>query len=239
MTRRDGNWDDKRMRVSFRHALRRRVRAEAVGFCDAVLSRTSELLMTLHHRLRAVRIALALTALGTATTASSAQQPVSGPVFRNGMAQLVPAFQDSSSWIRQDLWVETDFDTDHDGKHDRVHVDVTRPRQTETDGLKLAVLYGSSPYFAGTARGQVNWNVEQELGATPVQRGKMNNPPYNAARTRISTALVNEWVPRGFAVVHSEASGTGRSQGCPTVGDYPERAPMKFVVDWLNRRLPA
>ena len=183
-----------------------------------------------------IRIALALTAFGTATTASRAQNPVSGPVFRNGMAQLVPAFQDSSLWIRQDLWVETDFDTDHDGKHDRVHVDVTRPRQTETDGLKLAVLYGSSPYFAGTARGQVNWNVEQELGATPVQRGKMNNPPYNATRTRISNALVNEWVPRGFAVVHSEASGTGRSQGCPTVGDYPERAPMKFVIDWLNGR---
>ncbi len=157
-------------------------------------------------------------------------------MFVNGMAQVVPAFQDSSTWIRQELWVATDFDSDHDGNPDRIHVDVTRPRQTDTEGLKVPVLYGASPYYAGTARGQVNWNVQQELGATPEARGRMNNPAFNGTRSRISNVLVNEWVPRGFAVVHSEAPGSGRSQGCPTVGDYPERAPMKFVVDWLNGR---
>ena len=158
------------------------------------------------------------------------------PVFANGMAQVVPAFQDSSAWIRQELWVETNFDSDRDGRNDRVHVDVTRPRQTETEGLKVSILYGSSPYYAGTARDQVNWNVNVELGAPPEPRGRMTPPPYEPNRTRISNALVNEWVPRGFAVVHSEAPGSGRSQGCPTVGDDPERLPMKFVVDWLNGR---
>jgi X-Pro dipeptidyl-peptidase len=64
----------------------------------------------------------------------------------------------------------------------------------------------------------------------------MLGPVYRADRTRISNALVNTWVPRGFAVVHSEATGTGRSAGCPTVGDYPERMAMKFVIDWLNGR---
>ncbi|MES2524601.1 MAG: Xaa-Pro dipeptidyl-peptidase [Gemmatimonadota bacterium] len=162
--------------------------------------------------------------------------PRAAPVFVNGMAQTVPAFRDSLTWIRQDLWVQTDFDSDRDGKPDRVHVDVTRPGQTESEGLKVSVLYGSSPYFAGTARGQVNWDVNQELGAPPVPRGKMNAPAYQAGRRRISNALVNDWVPRGFAVVHSSASGTGLSQGCPTVGDYPERAAMKFVIDWLNGR---
>src|SRR5262245_11091086 len=68
------------------------------------------------------------------------------PVFMNGMAQVVPAFSDTAQWIRQELWVETNFDSDHDGKPDRVHVDVTRPRQTETEGLKVPILYGSSPY---------------------------------------------------------------------------------------------
>ena len=29
----------------------------------------------------------------------------------NGQAQVVPAFQDSTTWIREELWVETDFDT--------------------------------------------------------------------------------------------------------------------------------
>ncbi len=172
----------------------------------------------------------------THRSAAAQGAPPAKPTFVNGMAQIVPAFQDSSTWIRQDLWVETNFDSDHDGKPDRVHVDVTRPRQTETEGLKVAVVYGSSPYYAGTARGQVNWNVQQELNATPEPRGAMTAPPYLANRTRISNALVNEWVPRGFAVVHSEAPGTGRSEGCPTVGDAPERMPMKFVVDWLNGR---
>ena len=181
---------------------------------------------------RAAAIAIALLAARVA-----AQSPAKAtPTFTNGMAQIVPAFTDSSQWIRQELWVETNFDSDRDGKPDRVHVDVTRPRQTDTEGLKVSILYGSSPYFAGTARGQVNWDVQQELNDQPKPRGVMANPPYRADRSRISNALVNEWVPRGFAVVHSEAPGTGRSQGCPTVGDTPERMPMKFVVDWLNGR---
>jgi X-Pro dipeptidyl-peptidase len=168
---------------------------------------------------------------------ATAQAPTrSAPVFVNGMAQPVPAFQDSSAWIRQELWVETNFDSDRDGRPDRVHVDVTRPRQTETEGLKVAIMYGSSPYYAGTARDQVNWDVNVELNTEPQPRGKMTSPVYQAHRPRISNALVNEWVPRGFAVVHSEAPGSGRSQGCPTVGDDPERLPMKFVVDWLNGR---
>lgn len=157
------------------------------------------------------------------------------PVFENGMAQVVPAFRDTSTWIREHLWVETDFDTDRDGRNDRVFVNVTRPAQTDS-GLRVPVIYQSSPYFAGTARIFVGWDVRHELGAAPPPRGPMPGAPYRPGRTRISNALVGAWVPRGFAVVHSEASGTGRSQGCPTIGDYPERAPMKFVIEWLNGR---
>ncbi len=167
---------------------------------------------------------------------AAAAAPKPGPVFVNGTAQIVPAFQDSTRWIRQHLWVETDFDTDHDGKKDRVFVDVTRPGQTESDGLKVSIVYGSSPYYAGTARVDPNWDVKQELDAESPPREPATSPPYRADRIRISNALVNQWVPRGFAVVHSEASGTGQSQGCPTVGDYPERMAMKFVIDWLNGR---
>lgn len=165
-----------------------------------------------------------------------AQASGAGPIFVNGMAQVVPVFADSTQWIRQDLWVETDFDSDQDGHRDRVHVDVTRPRQTETEGLKVPVVYGSSPYYAGVARTNVFWNVRQELGQPSPPRGQMFAATYDSTRTRISNSLVRTWVPRGFAVVHSEAPGTGRSQGCATVGDTPERTAMRFVVDWLNGR---
>ncbi len=189
-------------------------------------------------RLRLLAASIAVLTLWTSDgfAQPSAAARGAAPVFANGMAQVVPAFQDSSSWIRYDLWVETDFDSDRDGRNDRVHVDVTRPGQTETDGLKVSVLYGSSPYFAGTSRDDSNWDVKQELGAPSPKRRPLAAPAHQPNRHRISNALVNEWVPRGFAVVHSSATGTGLSQGCATVGDYPERAPMKFVVDWLNGR---
>lgn len=151
------------------------------------------------------------------------------------MAQVVPSFQDTSRWIRHNLWVETDVDSDRDGRNDRVHVAVTRQAQTDS-GLKVPVIYASSPYFAGVARTFAFWDVKQELGAESPARGPMSGAIYQAQRTRISNSLVNTWVPRGFAVVHSETTGTGRSQGCPTIGDYAERAPMKVVIDWLNGR---
>lgn len=176
-------------------------------------------------------------ALASAFVPAGAQPAASArPVIAGGMAQVVPAFSDSAQWIRHNLWVETDFDTDGDGRPDRVHVAVTRPRQTETGQLRVPVIYGSSPYYAGVARTFAFWDPKQELGAESPPRGEMLGPAYDAARTRISNSLVSAWVPRGFAVVHSEASGTGRSQGCPTIGDYPERMAMKFVIDWLNGR---
>src|SRR5665213_3327205 len=88
------------------------------------------------------RCAALCTALVLSGNLAFAQSgPKAAPVFVNGMAQVVPAFQDTAKWIHQDLWVETDFDTDHDGKNDRVHVDVTRPGQTATEGLKVSVVY--------------------------------------------------------------------------------------------------
>ncbi|HYC51485.1 MAG TPA: Xaa-Pro dipeptidyl-peptidase [Gemmatimonadaceae bacterium] len=184
-----------------------------------------------------MRIAFVPLLVASTLAAQPSQPPAkTGPIFQNGMAQIVPAFQDTAQWIRQNLWVETDIDSDQDGRRDRVHVDVTRPGQTASEGLKVPVIYSSSPYFAGTARDFSMWDVRQELGVESPKRAPMNGPAYNGGRTRISNALVNTWVPRGFAVVHSEATGTGRSQGCPTVGDTPERMAMKFVIDWLNGR---
>ena len=54
------------------------------------------------------------------------------PVFVDGQAQVVDAFSDSSRWVRDVLWVETEFDSDGDGSRDRMHVDVTRPAGSRT-----------------------------------------------------------------------------------------------------------
>ncbi len=166
---------------------------------------------------------------------AAAQKSV--PVFTNGQAQVVPGFADPALWIKERLWVETEFDSDGDGRKDRMHVDVTRPRQTDTEGLKVAVVYESSPYFAGTSGDRKYlWDVKQEVGAPPPPRTSQPPVAFKPDRTSISNAQVNEWVPRGFAVVHSEAPGTGLSQGCPTVGGMPEEYAPKAVIDWLNGR---
>ncbi|HWA83475.1 MAG TPA: CocE/NonD family hydrolase, partial [Fimbriimonadaceae bacterium] len=158
------------------------------------------------------------------------------PVFVDGQAQVVPAFSDPKDWIEESLWVETEFDSDRNGKKDRVHVDVWRQKQTKTEGLRVPVIYESSPYFAGVGGGDINWNVHQELGASPSPRTFHPDIRFEPNRTMISRDFVSEWVPRGFAVVHSEAPGTGLSQGCPTVGGIPERFAPKAVIDWLNGR---
>lgn len=157
------------------------------------------------------------------------------PVFKDGEAQIVEAFNDSKNWIRHDLWVETSFDSDGDGKLDRVHVDVTRPNQTETEGLKLPVVYESSPYYAGVASGgkELFWNVKHELGEK-VAEPTRSDVKRRGKRPIISNSQIKTWVPRGYIVVHSSSPGTGLSDGSPTVGGDNESLAPKAVIEWLN-----
>lgn len=186
-------------------------------------------------RLTPCLIALSLALMPAPAAAQTTARSV--PIFEGGQAQVVPGFADSTQWIRQLLWVETEFDSDGDGKRDRVVVDVTRQRQTDTEGLKVPVIYESSPYFSGTSGPrEFLWNVNQEVGVSPPPRKSQPEIPFRATKDRISNSLVATWVPRGFAVVHSEAPGTGLSQGCPTVGGPPEALAPKAVIDWLNGR---
>ena len=174
--------------------------------------------MLLRVRMCAAALGSALLLAGTVPAALAAPAPAA-PVFVEGQAQVVPEFNVSANWIRHSLWVETEFDSDGDGLLDRMFVDVTRPQQTNTEGLKVPVVYESSPYYAGTAStaSQYFWNANHELGATPLPRTSPPDITYQSGRTSISTSEVSTWVPRGFAVVHSDSVGTGLSDGCPAV----------------------
>lgn len=158
------------------------------------------------------------------------------PLFKDGEAQVVAAF--NKDWIRHDLWVETEFDSDGNGKRDRMHVDVTRQKQTDTEGLKVPVIYESSPYYAGTGTNdaQYFWSPRHDLGAEPPKHVTPKAIEQQSLRPVISESQVGDWVPRGFAVVHSSSPGTGLSQGCPTVGGDNESLAPKAVIDWLNGR---
>ena len=122
---------------------------------------------------------LALLILCVDLAAQDKKPPV--PVFADGEAQIVEGFKDSSKWIRHDLWVQTNFNTDGDGKPDRMHVSVCRPQQTDTEGLKVPVIYISSPYFAGTGPNgrEFFWDPKHELGANPPSH---KHPPRSSIR---------------------------------------------------------
>ena len=165
-------------------------------------------------------------------------QEKAGPVFKDGEAQIIEAFNTPDQWIRHDLWVETNFDTDGDGKMDRMHVAVTRPFQTDSEGLTLPVIYVTSPYFAGVARETEGafWNVNHELGE---KVAGIVHPEVTRKGKRpiISNSHIKKWIPRGYIVVHSSSPGTGLSQGAPTVGGQNESLAPKAVIDWLCGRV--
>jgi X-Pro dipeptidyl-peptidase len=170
-------------------------------------------------------------ALGVAAPAARAQ--VTGPVFVDGQAQ--PVFStNSATWIRHELWVESEIDSDYDGKLDRIHIDVSRVQETETIGLKVPVVFEVSPYYGGFVD-VVNWNVDHEIGQPPATR-PVTAPVFFDTSPIISNSHTGNWVPRGFAVVHAEGTGTGLSEGCPTTGDPFETLGPKAVIDWLNGR---
>jgi X-Pro dipeptidyl-peptidase len=157
-----------------------------------------------------------------------------GPVVVDGMLMPVAEFADTTQIIRQSLWVETNYDTDRDGKLDRIHVQVTRPGAAEKAGLNVPVLMLSSPSIAPTNGNAPNWDVQQELGAASPARNIPDYRPFSET-TRLNPGPV-QWVPRGIAAVAVENSGTALSTGCPTVGDGIENITPKFAIDWLNGR---
>ena len=106
--------------------------------------------MTGGSRMKTPMGAVLLALLTMCVGAAAQDKKPTVPVFADGEAQIVEGFKDSSKWIRHDLWVQTNFNTDGDDKPDRMHVDVTRQKQTDTEGLKVPVIYETSPYFSGT-----------------------------------------------------------------------------------------
>ena len=111
-------------------------------------------------------------------------------------------------------------------------------RQTETEGLKVPVIYESSPYFAGTSGNrQFLWNVKQEVGATPPPRTSQPAiafKPDREQRLELARRDVGAARLRGRPLGragHGAVAGLRR----PSERD-PEQLAPKAVIDWLNGR---
>ncbi len=185
----------------------------------------------------------AVSALIGLATGQAAAAPVPAqvvPTFVDGLAQ--PVFSSSSSnWVRGEVWVQTDFDSDGDGNLDRIHADYAIPGEAVAEGLKVPIIFEDSPYFAGLASASQyhNWGVDHELGAAPPARPFASFFAGTNTSPVVSTDFDSTWIPRGFGVVHAESPGTGYSDGCPSSGGTNETLAATAVIDWLAGRRKA
>lgn len=188
------------------------------------------------------------------------KQPVTRPLFFNGKAQ--PIF-DTTKLQRETVYVETELDTDLDGKLDLVKVDLIRPAET-ANALKVPVLFTASPYNQGTNEADAEklmhkMNVPLQHKQTgiedltsddgakpttnvaPISR-EISDTTKSAQETftgEFSYRLNDYFLARGFAVVYSAGIGTKDSDGLRTCGSIAETIAAKNVIEWLTGDRPA
>ncbi|UQS86302.1 Xaa-Pro dipeptidyl-peptidase [Nicoliella spurrieriana] len=176
------------------------------------------------------------------------------PLIFNGKTQAV---FNTDHLIREVVYVESDLDTDHDGKRDLLMAHVIRPAETEA-GLKVSVLFTASPYDQGTndiAGAQLTHNVDHPIahkepnqfsysdveshyqpGNLPAKRtgnGKTATHAEEHFQNGWGYTLNNYFLARGFAVVYSAGVGTKDSDGLRTTGDPAETLSATAIIEWL------
>nr|WP_082236010.1 Xaa-Pro dipeptidyl-peptidase [Halobacillus massiliensis] len=163
---------------------------------------------------------------------------------KDGKTQPVFSYDEA---IKEKVFIETSIDSDGDGKLDRVHADIIRPKETE-EGLKVPVIYEMSPYRAGLNPIDFH-DVDVPLHPADHRKASSSNKMRLTENQETNTAGPSEpsfpgyyddyFVPRGYAVVLAESLGSGLSNGCATSGGENETLGTKAVIDWLNGRAKA
>ena len=191
------------------------------------------------------------------------------PLYMNGMAQPIFPYttgevtegysNDKSDIIRYCVYVETNYDTDDDGKLDLVKALVQIPRAAMEGNYKAATIYEARPYITGCNE---SMNPGENLGSESYDISKLYSQPdkrvpAGTATTAEAAANANSadwyyWNPyewmydyedlnwydyylvRGFAVVECGGLGTKGSDGFETCGTDLEIDAFKCVIEWLH-----
>lgn len=126
-----------------------------------------------------------------------------GPIVDNGM--ILP-WLSMRPPLKSNVMVQTPFDTDQDGKLDRIALRIVQPAEV-AEGLKTPVIVRPSVYYA--------------------------DPTY-ATQTRAPFLGEAEYLRMGYTIVYADSVGTNQSDGCWSVMDRTEREAMASVVRWLT-----
>lgn len=186
---------------------------------------------------------------------------VKQPLFVDGLAQPIFEYSDptqangDTGVVRFCVYVETNYDTDGDGKLDLVKALVQLPQEC-MQGLQVPVLYEARPYITGCTSGprpyvdgeyDLDSMYNQPAARTPAGEYKTAaavknaNPddwyyynPYEGMYDYEDLTWYDYYLVRGFAVVECGGLGTKGSEGFETCGTDLEIDAFKCVIEWLH-----
>ena len=208
------------------------------------------------------------------TAADTLRDALSGdtlePLFMNGRAHPIFPYTSgameegydnaNSDIIRYFVYVETNYDTDGDGKLDLVKALVQVPRAAAEGDYAAATIYEARPYITGCTPFWGEEDIYNEAGydiesmySQPAKR----TPASSAVSTLEAAANADssqwyywneyediydyedlDWydyyLVRGFAVVECGGLGTLDSDGFETCGADLEIDAFKCVIEWLH-----
>ena len=196
------------------------------------------------------------------------------PLFLNGKAQPIFPYStgqlnpeeysfDKSDIVRFPVFVETDYDTDGDGKRDLVKAIVQMPKAVAQGDYKASTIFEARPYVAGTldenhvtleshnlptdGTYDMNWLRGKQKRRVPAGVQSTLEAAKNASSS--SWYYYNEWegfndfedlnwydyfLIRGYVFVSSAGLGTKESEGYNTVGSDLEIGAFKNIIQWIN-----
>lgn len=201
------------------------------------------------------------------------------PLFLNGRAQPIFPYMtgekadedykyEDSQIVRFPVYVETDYDTDADGKPDLVKAIVQLPKAVAQGDFKAATILEARPYVAGTL--DENYVTLESLGLPTdgsYDMKKLHSQP--AKRQPVSSettveaakkAKASDWyyyspyeyiydyedlnwydyfLVRGYAFISSAGLGTKGSEGFNTTGSDLEINAFKNIIEWVNGKRKA
>ena len=116
-----------------------------------------------------------------------------GMLISDGVPQ--PIYNEGSDILRFVVYVETDYDTDLDGKRDLVKAVVQVPSKAAAGEVKVPVIYEGSPYKAGTDYREYEGEndsrlTEENLKSSPAPRVATGN---SDSLTQAKNADYHSW----------------------------------------------
>ena len=185
------------------------------------------------------------------------------PIARYTDAQDLDYTNENSDLLRFVVYVETDYDTDLDGKPDLIKTLVQLPRAAAEGRYQAPVIYEARPYIAGMytfnpdllSPGTSEFD-EDSLYSCPPKRVPGNTITALEAASRADPAdwyyvlesdpfqqqylgnltAYDAYLVRGFAIVQSAGLGTWGSEGIQCCTSLLEAKAFACVIEWLTGR---